>query len=363
MSSGNSSTLILEELSEGAGLMRSNNSSFRDATQMASIESGTITDEEPSCRSLEERNRILMEHLPQVHYIARRIHDRLPRHVPFDDLVHSGVLGLMEALHNYDPSKNVQLKSYAKVRIRGAILDSLRELDWSPRTLRRKARQIENAHHALRIRLGRTPCDSEIAAELGIGLKKFQRLIGELHGLEVVSLHAMPSEDGYGEDGSIYFLQAVTEDSSDLCLRSEMNGLLARAVGELPPRKRQVLALYYFEELTMKEVGARMGVGESRVSQIHSAALVRLRVRMRQLLRSRCHQKPTPEKEALKALRQGSRTTTNAEALSASPSSGHEGSCDWEVVPHNLYPQFASPQSAPQGEDLAYSPRPRHASP
>lgn len=363
MNSGNGSTLVLEDLSESAGLRRPATSPFQDATRKANTESGPRSYEIPSSHSLEERNRILMEHFPQVQYIARRIHERLPRHVPLDDLVHAGVLGLMEALHNFDPSKNVQLKSYAKVRIRGAILDSLRELDWSPRTLRRKARQIENAHHTLRTRLGRAPLDTEIAAEVGIGLKKFQRLIGEIHGLEVISLHAVPSEDGHGEDGSGYFLQAVTEDPSALCLRSEMNGLLARAVGELPLRKRQVLALYYFEELTMKEVGARMGVGESRVSQIHSAALVRLRLRMRQLLRSCRHPKLTLEEGTLRTPRERSQAQMNREAVSPSVRSSGEEPCDWQVVPDNLYAEFPSRRTNQQEADLAYSSSPRDASP
>ncbi len=240
--------------------------------------------------SLKERNEIVMEHLPQVRYIARRIHDHLPQFVSLEDLVQSGVLGLMEALHNFDPGKKVQLKSYAKDRIRGAILDSLRELDWGPRTLRRKARQIGSARQTLSARLGRAPSEAELASEMGMTLKKFQRLLGELHGLEVVSLQAACLDDAGGNEELSCTPHSMEEDPSSVCLRSEMHGLLARALIDLPGRKRQVLALYYCEELTMKEVGARLGVGESRVSQIHSAALARLRARMRQLLESRVRQ-------------------------------------------------------------------------
>ncbi len=252
-------------------------------------------------RSLEERNRILIEHLPQVRYIAGRIHNRLPQHVPLEDLVNSGMLGLMEALEKYDPTRNVQLKSYAKVRIRGAILDSLRELDWSPRTLRRKARLIEYANQHLRTRFGRAPADTELAAEMGMSLRRFQHLLGDLHGLEIVSLQAMGPEDGHGDESLRYPPHSSTEDPASACLRSEMNSLLGRALSELAARKRQVLALYYFEELTMKEVGARLGVGESRVSQIHTAALSRLRARMRQLLEARARVKsawPRPSSKA-----------------------------------------------------------------
>ena len=128
----------------------------------------------------EERERILLEQLPQVRYLARRIHERLPRHVPLDDLVHAGVIGLIDALSKFDPSKHVQFSSYAKFRIRGAILDSLREMDWGPRELRRKARKIEEAHRKLSLALNRAPSESEMAAELSLELKEFQLLLGEL---------------------------------------------------------------------------------------------------------------------------------------------------------------------------------------
>ncbi len=359
MNYGSGSTAILEELSEGAELSPSAISTLQDARKKASTKSGHRPDARLSFCNLKERNRILIDHLPQVYYIARRIHDRLPQHVPLDDLVHSGVLGLMEALHNYDPSKNVQLKSYAKVRIQGAILDSLRELDWCPRTLRKKARQIECAHQTLRKRLGRAPADTEVAAEMGIGLKKFQQLLGDLHGLEVISLQAMGSDDGTRDDGTSYLAQTMTEDPSELCLRSEMNGLLARAVGELAPRKRQVLALYYLHDLTMKEVGARLGVGESRVSQIHSAVLVRLRVRMRQLLESRHRQKPTPLERFQEMTRETPRPEMDPEAVSLYRSVGRETSCNREDLLANLHMQYPARRPDPEGTDELYTDPPR----
>lgn len=230
-----------------------------------------------------ERERVLMEQLPQVRYIARRIHERLPRHVPLEDLVHAGVLGLMDALHKYDQKKHVQFGSYAKFRIRGAILDSLREMDWSPRDLRRKARKIEEAHNQLRLRLGRNPTEPEMAAEMGMDLTDLQSLLREIAGLEIGSLRVESPRDGTEEDLS----ERVPDDPERTplveCLRSEMKQRLAAAIAELPEKERQVLALYYFEELTMKEVGAVMGVGESRVSQIHSAAVYRLRGRLAEL--------------------------------------------------------------------------------
>jgi RNA polymerase sigma factor for flagellar operon FliA len=231
----------------------------------------------------EERERLLLEQLPQVRYIARRIHERLPRHVPFEDLVHAGVVGLIDALHKYDRSKHVQFGSYAKFRIRGAILDSLREMDWSPRDLRRKARRLEEANNTLRSQLGRNPSQPELAAELGIDLRGLQMLLGEIDGLEVGSLRVQSRQDGKEEDLCEYLPDDPDETPLLICLRSEMKELLTRAIEELPEKERQVLALYYYEELTMKEVGAVMGVGESRVSQIHSMAVVRLRARLAEI--------------------------------------------------------------------------------
>lgn len=231
-----------------------------------------------------DQERLLLEQLPQVRYIARRIHDRLPAHIPFDDLVQAGILGLMEALHKYDPAKNVELKTYAKHRIQGAILDSLRDLDWSPRPLRKKARQLEQAHQRLRAQFGRPATEPELAIELGIELKDLQRLLGDLRGLDLGSFQDEFTESGQERESLAAPTQGPDQEPFAQCLKGELRDLLSSAVCELQPRERQVLSLYYFEELTMKEVGAVLGVGEARVSQIHSAALVRLRSRMRTLL-------------------------------------------------------------------------------
>src|SRR5712692_6991019 len=147
-----------------------------------------------------ERERVLMEQLPQVRYIARRIHERLPRHVPLEDLVHAGVVGLIDALHKFDRSKHVQFGSYAKFRIRGAILDSLREMDWSPRDLRRKARRLEEAHDKLRSALARNPSEPELATELGMDLRGLQLLLGKIDGLKVGRLRVESPRDGREDD-------------------------------------------------------------------------------------------------------------------------------------------------------------------
>jgi len=234
-----------------------------------------------------ERERLLLEHLPQVKYIARRIHDRLPAQVPLDDLIHAGVVGLIDAVEKFDPSKNVQLKSYAKFRIRGAILDSLREMDWSPRHLRRQARRIEEAHRELKLRLGRVATEPELAAEVGMSLEAFQHLLGELRGLDLGSLQAESLDPQAEEDVVCYRPGGTDKDPFFLCLHGEMRSHIATALEDLDEKEKHVVTLYYLEELTMKEVGTVLGVGESRVSQIHSAAMIRLRARLEEILRSR----------------------------------------------------------------------------
>lgn len=227
----------------------------------------------------EERQHLLIENLPEVRYIARRIHHRLPSHVLFDDLVHAGILGLIDAVDKFDPSKNVQLRSYARFRIRGAILDSLRQLDWSPRHLRRRARQIEQVNRELASEFGRFPSEPEIASRLGVELVEFQQLLGELRGLDLSSLQGQ-SDDGLIEKNVAVAATRPEEDPFHLTLRTEMRAILAQAIDGLDEQERQVLGLYYLQELTMKEVGVILAVGESRVSQIHTAALVRLRSRL-----------------------------------------------------------------------------------
>ena len=226
-----------------------------------------------------ERERLLLEHLPQVQYVARRIHLRLPQQVLLEDLVHVGILGMMDAVRKYDPSKNVQLKHYAEFRIRGAILDSLRLVDWSPRTLRRQARRMDLAIGRCKAQLGRDPSETEIAQEMQISLVNLQRLQRDLRGLEVASLQS-ESDDFGDRDRPEIPVQPEEGSPYQQTLRSENKRLLQNAIQELPRREREVLALYDFQELTMKQVGARMRIGESRVSQIHTSALARLRERL-----------------------------------------------------------------------------------
>lgn len=243
--------------------------------------------EEVSSLDQEERDRLLMENLPQVHYIAKRIHDRLPPHVPLEDLVNAGVVGLLEAIRNFDASRGAQVKTYAELRIKGAILDSLREMDWSPRALRRKGRQLEQSHSRLRQVFERAPSEQELADDMHVTVEQLRQLLCDLRGLNLGSIQALQQEDGKGEQVFKYVPNSPDEDPYYLCLRSELKSYLGKAVGDLPERERQLLGLYYKEDLTMKEVGAVLGIGEGRVSQLHSAAMARLRARMKELLGER----------------------------------------------------------------------------
>ncbi|MBB6147235.1 RNA polymerase sigma factor for flagellar operon FliA [Silvibacterium bohemicum] len=223
-----------------------------------------------------EQERMMIDHLPTVRFLARRIHERLPQHVEIEDLVSAGILGLMDALQKFDPEKKVQFRSYAQFRIRGAILDSLRTLDWSPRDLRRKGRAVEEAIRLLTTRMGRAPAESEVAAELAMGLGEYQQLLGELKGLEIGTLHAERSEDS-GEEELAYVPNRPEDVPLFRCLKGEMQARLADAIDQLPERERLVMTLYYYEEMTMKEIGLTLGVVESRVSQIHASAVLHLR--------------------------------------------------------------------------------------
>ncbi len=242
----------------------------------------TINGEEPS-RDVSfhqmnpaEREQILIEHLPVVRYIARRIHEHLPAHVEMDDLVSAGMVGLADAFNKFDAGKKVQFRSYAQFRIRGAILDSLRTLDWSPRDLRRKGRAIEAAMHTLTGRLGRTPMENEVAAQMDVSLDEYQNLLTDLRGLEVGSLDVAHSEES-SDDEVAYVPSSAEEGPLFHCLKGEMRARLADAITSLPERERMVLTLYYYEEMTMKEIGLTLDVVESRVSQIHTSAVLHLR--------------------------------------------------------------------------------------
>jgi RNA polymerase sigma factor FliA len=223
--------------------------------------------------SQQERDQIVIEHLPLVKAIAVRVHENLPVHVDLDDLVHAGVLGLFDAVEKYDSTKNVAFHAYAKHRIKGAILDSLRQLDWASRDQRKRQKQVEAATRDLSGKLGRTPTESEVAGEMGLSLERWRRTLLELRTVGLVS--ATPAPDG--ERDRVQEFAATPDFQPDrICAHNQLRTTLARAIGSLPERYQKVVFLYYTNDMTMKEIGDVMGVNESRISQIHKTALKRM---------------------------------------------------------------------------------------
>lgn len=244
-----------------------------------------------------DQEKVLLEHLPMVRFLARRIHERLPQHVDIEDLVSAGVVGLMDAFSKFDPVKKVQFRSYAQFRIRGAILDSLRTLDWSPRELRRKGRAVEEAVRLLTARSGRAPGEAEVAAEMALSLEEYQQLLGDLKGLEIGTLHVERNEDS-GEEELAYVPGRPEDDPLFCCLRGELEDRLSDAILHLPDRERLVMTLYYFEEMTMREIGLALGVVESRVSQVHASAVVHMRSALRDLAAGKAFDRVARDKKA-----------------------------------------------------------------
>ena len=223
--------------------------------------------------SRETRDRVVLEHMPLVKAIAIRVHENLPVHVDLDDLVHAGVLGLFDAVEKYDAEKNVAFHSYAKHRIKGAILDSLRQQDWASRDLRKRQKEVESVTHQLAVKLGRTPLDGEIAEEMGLTPDRWHRIQMELRTVGTVSASARSDSEG---ERPMEF-QATPEMQPDqMCGRRQLRHTLARAMEQLPKRYQRVVFLYYTNEMTMKEIGEVLGVNESRVSQIHKVALQKM---------------------------------------------------------------------------------------
>jgi RNA polymerase sigma factor FliA len=224
--------------------------------------------------SAEERERLILEHLPQVRLIARRIHDRVPDNVTLDDLISAGVVGLISAIDHFDPKHNVKLKTYAEYKIRGAILDSLRGLDWAPRQKRRMARQVETAIQAASQRLHRDPTEEEIASELELDLEEYHRWLSDLQGLGMATLECA---DDDGRDLLAYTADDEEKQPLRLLERSELEKLLAEAIEQMPSMDRTVISLYYLEELTLREIAEVVHLHQSRISQLKSQAILRLR--------------------------------------------------------------------------------------
>jgi len=230
---------------------------------------------------LQAREQLLEEHIPLVKYVAGRLAMNLPSSVDVGDLESFGFFGLLDALEKYDAARNTKFETYATTRIRGAIIDGLRSLDWVPRSTRSKARLVESQIYELTNDLGRTPTNEEVAAALGLGLEEYYGILSELKGANLFSLDEAAASDQTADNLKILDLvvdQALLPDQQ--VVEQESVEELAAAIEELPEREQLVLALYYHEDLTLKEIGHVLQVSESRVSQIHTKAIMTLRKRL-----------------------------------------------------------------------------------
>jgi RNA polymerase sigma factor FliA len=225
--------------------------------------------------ALAVRDQIVLEHLPLVKVIAIRVRENLPVHIELDDLIHAGVLGLFDAVDKYDESKNVEFQAYAKHRIKGAILDSLRQLDWASRDMRRRQKQVDTVSRDLSVKLGRTPTEAELAGELGVTTERWRRIAIELRTTGPVSIS--PRED-LDQTQEMELVAASDVRPDNICERRELRTTLDRAICQLPDRYQKVVSLYYQNQMTMKQIGDLLGVNESRVSQIHKTALRKMQM-------------------------------------------------------------------------------------
>jgi RNA polymerase sigma factor for flagellar operon FliA len=221
-----------------------------------------------------KRDRVILEHLPLVKAIAVRVHENLPVHVDLDDLVHAGVLGLFDAATKYNPDKKVVFSSYAKHRIKGAILDSLRQLDWASRDLRRRHKQVEAVTRELSTALQRMPTEAEVAEKLGVDVERWRQMMMDLRNVGLVSASARSND--YDELPAPDFPSKPETQPDNMCAREQMRSVLGTAMKTLPERYQKVVLLYYTNEMTMKEIGGVLGINESRVSQIHKSALEKM---------------------------------------------------------------------------------------
>lgn len=228
------------------------------------------------------REYFVHQYAPLVKYVAGRVAIGMPSAVDFDDLVQCGMFGLFDAISKFDPTKHVKFKTYAVTRIRGAIFDELRAIDWVPRSVRQKAREVEDTVRELEAGLGRAATDEEIAGGMGVSVQEFQRVLVRIAGTAVVSLndvwHGGEDEDRVSIEDNI---ESPTESGpATIAEKEEMRRVIVEAIRELPENEQQVLALYYYEELTLKEIGQVLEVTESRVSQLHTKARLRLRTKL-----------------------------------------------------------------------------------
>jgi RNA polymerase sigma factor for flagellar operon FliA len=230
-----------------------------------------------------DREQLVIDYLPQVKIIARKIAYNLPRHVDLQELESAGVMGLLDAAQKFNHQRGVKFRTYAEHRIRGAILDSLRKIDWSPRSLRTMEKKIQAAYRRLELALARTASHEEVCAEMGISLESFYKLLRQLRGSKLLPLSAVgiyESSRGF-EVAPKEIADPNPNSPPDVLLKLETHDILTRAIESLPQKQRLVMLLYYYDELTMRKIGQILGINESRVSQLHSAATHLLKGRLK----------------------------------------------------------------------------------
>ena len=234
----------------------------------------------------ENREEVIIRYSPMIKYVANRIAMRLPPHIEVDDLISVGVLGLMDAISKYDSSRGAKFKTYAEFRVRGAILDELRAMDWVPRSIRQKASSVDKVVQSLQVKLSRSPEDQEVAKEMGISLEQFHTTLNETKSIPVFSLDDLGIAKDSGEQQSLLDCLAgkADADPQTQIRLTELKEIIAKAIDTLPEKERLMVSLYYYEELTMKEIGAVLEITESRVSQIHSKAVYRLRTKLKAII-------------------------------------------------------------------------------
>ncbi len=248
--------------------------------------------EKPSIRagrlSETERDQLIIQYLPWVKFIALRMAAKLPTHVQAEDLISAGIVGLIDALDKFNPSREVQFKTYAQIRIQGAMKDELRALDWASRSMRQKVKRLEHAYAILEHELGRPPSSEEVAGSLGIEMDTFEEMLDDVKGTSLVSLEDLGQGPASEDKSSLLeaLLTRQDQDPLEVLNLQNLKKALALTIAELPEKERLVLSLYYFEELTMKEVGKVLNLTESRISQLHTQAVLRLRGKLKAYLAS-----------------------------------------------------------------------------
>jgi RNA polymerase sigma factor for flagellar operon FliA len=228
------------------------------------------------------REAFIKQYAPLVKYVAGKVAVGMPHNVEFDDLVQFGVFGLLDAIDKFDPDKNVKFKTYAVTRIRGAIFDELRSIDWVPRSVRQKTREVEDTIGSLEARLGRTATDQEIAGALGVSEEEYLKTLQKISGTSMLSINEVWYS---GDDNDRVSIGDSIESPASLnpeviAERDEIRRVIVEAINELPDKEKKVLVLYYYEDLTLKEIGRVLEVTESRVSQLHTKAIMRLRSKL-----------------------------------------------------------------------------------